>query len=367
MSMGARERVLAAMNREEMDRPPVAVLSQSATVGMMESCGAAWPAAHYDPQLMATLGAAQADIFGFECVRAPFGITAEAERLGVQVTPATPSKQPIVIGNPFKFDAMLSEFADTSVLMSPEEFLSGGRPAVVVEATSMLAKSHGETHAVVAGNTGTLTLAGMLLNTENLVFGMIMAPDEVQKWLNAVYPFVDRYTDALHDAGADIIQCSEPVCSGDWMSKDNFEPLCGRYVWMTHAPDPAHGRYTELHVCGNSTPVLRGMADTGVSAISISDAVSVKEAVSTVGDRVAVIGNVSVVDVLLRGTQESVAAAAGDAVYHKANIIAPGCGLHPETPNENLRAMVDSVVKGTGLKAFLERLEGRPQSSRACL
>ena len=72
MSMTPRERVLAAMKQEKLDRPPVAVFTQSATVGEMENCGAAWPEAHSDAKLMAKLGAAQATYFGFEAVRSSF-------------------------------------------------------------------------------------------------------------------------------------------------------------------------------------------------------------------------------------------------------------------------------------------------------
>ena len=85
MTMTPRDRVLAAMKKEKLDRPPVAIFTQSATIGQMDKVGAAWPEAHKSAELMAKLGAAQADIYGFECCRAPFCLTAEAERLGCVV------------------------------------------------------------------------------------------------------------------------------------------------------------------------------------------------------------------------------------------------------------------------------------------
>ncbi|MBQ2762161.1 MAG: hypothetical protein IJF47_00395, partial [Candidatus Methanomethylophilaceae archaeon] len=85
--MTPKERVLAAMRKEELDRPPVAVFTQSATIGQMDATGVAWPEAHSDAKMMAKLGAAQATVFGFEAVRSSFCLTAEAERLGCMVDP----------------------------------------------------------------------------------------------------------------------------------------------------------------------------------------------------------------------------------------------------------------------------------------
>ncbi len=145
MSMTPRDRVLAAMKKESLDRPPVAIFTQSATLGQMEKTGAAWPEAHKDAELMAKLGAAQADMFGFECVRAPFCLTAEAERLGATVQVEKKDAAPMIKAHPYHFDPMTSEYDDPATLMSPEEFLSGGRPAVAIKAMELLAKSHGET------------------------------------------------------------------------------------------------------------------------------------------------------------------------------------------------------------------------------
>ena len=130
MSMTPRERVLAAMKKESLDRPPAAIFTQSATLAQMDACGAAWPEAHKSAELMAKLGAAQADYDGFECVRAPFCLTAETERLGATVAVDKRDANPMVKKHPFKFDPMTGEYDDpASVLMSPEEFLQGGRPA----------------------------------------------------------------------------------------------------------------------------------------------------------------------------------------------------------------------------------------------
>lgn len=340
MSMTPRERVLAAMKQEKLDRPPVAVFTQSATVGEMENCGAAWPEAHSDAKLMAKLGAAQATYFGFEAVRSSFCLTAEAERLGCVVDPGKINSTPMIKKHPFKFDAM-EDVYDEPNLLDPEEFLKGGRPAVILEATKLLKEQYGNEYAVIGGNTGPFTLAGHMVSTENLVFGIMMNPEMVVKWIDAVNPIVKAYTQALADAGADIIQMSEPSSSTDLLSPDMFTEYSGRYVKESLAS--VKGADSVLHICGDTSEIIPLMADTGVTGISVEEKVDSAEAVRIAAGRVACVGNVGVVNPLLQGTPEDCAAAGKRIAEAGFNIISPGCGLSALIKDENLFALVKSI------------------------
>ncbi len=340
MSMTPRERVLAAMKQEKLDRPPVAVFTQSATVGEMENCGAAWPEAHSDAKLMAKLGAAQATYFGFEAVRSSFCLTAEAERLGCVVDPGKINSTPMIKKHPFKFDAM-EDVYDEPNLLDPEEFLKGGRPAVILEATKLLKEQYGNEYAVIGGNTGPFTLAGHMVSTENLVFGIMMDPDMVVKWIDAVNPIVKAYTQALADAGADIIQMSEPSSSTDLLSPDMFTEYSGRYVKESLAS--VKGADSVLHICGDTSEIIPLMADTGVTGISVEEKVDSADAVRIAAGRVACVGNVGVVNPLLQGTPEDCAAAGKRIAEAGFNIISPGCGLSALIKDENLFALVKAI------------------------
>ena len=331
MTMTPKERVLAAMKQESLDRPPVAIFTQSATLGQMEKTGAAWPEAHKNAELMAKLGAAQADMFGFECCRAPFCLTAESERLGATVQVEKKDAAPMIKAHPFKFDPMTSEYDDPANLMSPEEFVQGGRPAVAIQAIELLAKSHGENYAIVAGNTGPFTLTGNLVNTENLVFGMMMCPEEVDKWVDAVNPIVTAYTHALMDAGADVVQCSEPSGSTDMLAPDMFDEAAGHHVKT--ALKPKDGKYTVLHICG----------DTGVTGISIEEKVDPFKAVEKIGGKTVLVGNVGSVRPLFQGTVEETIEGTKKSVDAGFNVISSGCGIAVATPDANMEAMVKTV------------------------
>lgn len=340
MSMTPRERVLAALKMEKLDRPPVAVFTQSATIGQMEATGASWPEAHSDPKLMAKLGCAQADVLGFEAVRAPFCLTAEAERLGCKVDPGRNDRTPMLKAHPFKFDPMGGEY-DVPDIMDPEEFLKGGRPKAVLEGIELMKKSHGKDYAVIAGNTGPFTLAGHLVSTENLVFGILMAPEEVVKWLDAVNPICKAYSQALADAGADIIQMSEPSSSTDLLSPDMFDEYSGNYVKSSLAC--VKGADSILHICGDTAPIFDNMIRSGVTGLSIEEKVNPVEAVKKINGRVALVGNVGVVFPLLQGTPAECAEHGKIVADAGFNVVSPGCGLSALISNANLEALVKAV------------------------
>ena len=322
MSMTPRERVLAAMKKESLDRPPAAIFTQSATLSQMDACGAAWPEAHKSAELMAKLGAAQADYDGFECVRAPFCLTAETERLGATV-------------------AVDKRDANPMVKMSPEEFLQGGRPAEAIKAMGLLKKSHGEKYAVVAGNTGPFTLTGNLVSAESIVFGMMMDPDQVAKWVAAVNPIVKAYTNALLDAGADVVQCSEPSASVDMLAPDMFETASGQYVRESLAP--GQDRYTVLHICGDTTQILEPMVAAKTTGISIEEKVDSFKAVEMVGKKTVLVGNVGSVRPLFQGTPEEVVPAVKHSMDAGFDVISSGCGIAVATPDANMKIFAKTV------------------------
>ena len=341
MAMSPRERVLAALKKESLDRPPVAVFTQSATVAQMDAVGAAWPEAHKNADLMAKLAAAQADYNGSEGVRAGFCLTAEAEALGATVAVDKKDAAPMIKGHNLHFDCMGGEYSDLSTLIAPEDFIKTGRPAVVIESVKKLVKSHGENYPVVAGNTGVITLAGQLVSAENVIFGILMAPDKVHEWLEFFTPYVRTYTEALWEAGADAVQCSEPTGSTDMLAPDMFNDFVGQYI--NRALAPKADKYSILHICGNTEPILEMMVGTGVTGISIEEKVDPKVACSRVGGKTVLVGNVGSVMPLFQGTPEQVKEGALASANAGFNIISSGCGIAPGTPNENFNAMVQAI------------------------
>lgn len=102
---------------------------------------------------------------------------------------------------------------------------------------------------------------------------------------------------------------------------------------------------TVLHICGNTTDILKEMAATGAEGLSLDTVVKFEEEIDSVSDSV-LIGNVDPVRVMLDGTPEKVYENTLDVRKkmkgHEDFILSTGCDLSPKTPHENIRAFVEA-------------------------
>lgn len=97
-----KERLYRALRKQPVDRMPAVCFTQTGTVEQMEASGAFWPEAHADAEKMAKLAEAGHTVIGFEAVRVPFDITAEAELFGCGIKAGDLKQQPSVIKHSVK-------------------------------------------------------------------------------------------------------------------------------------------------------------------------------------------------------------------------------------------------------------------------
>jgi [methyl-Co(III) methanol-specific corrinoid protein]:coenzyme M methyltransferase len=96
-----------------------------------------------------------------------------------------------------------------------------------------------------------------------------------------------------------------------------------------------------LHICGDVSPILEMMADCHFVSISIEEKVKdLKGAKAKVAGKVTICGNVSSPFTLLAGDEAKVKADSRKALEDGVDVLAPGCGIAPDTKCSNLRAMV---------------------------
>ncbi len=83
--MTSRERVLAALRGEPVDRTPVVNPTSIATVELMDLVDAPFPDANREPELMARLAARGHTELGFDTVMPVFSIIQESSALGCKI------------------------------------------------------------------------------------------------------------------------------------------------------------------------------------------------------------------------------------------------------------------------------------------
>src|SRR6185436_13968269 len=80
--MNSRQRVLAALRREPVDRTPVVAPTSVATVELMDLVDAPFPDANRVPELMARLAATSYTELGFDSIMPVFSIVQESSAIG---------------------------------------------------------------------------------------------------------------------------------------------------------------------------------------------------------------------------------------------------------------------------------------------
>ena len=175
-------------------------------------------------------------------------------------------------------------------------------------------------------------------------------PDFVHAVLDMQAEAVIQRAEKLLSADIDALYIGDPSASGSLFSPQHFE----RFFLPAYQKFCRHfgGRNVliYIHICGNANPILEMMADTGAHVVEPLDplgGVSVADAKRRIGDRVALMGGVDTLT-LLSGTPGQVQAEAirkcregGPYGY----VLAAGDMVPPETPLENLRAMVEVATK----------------------
>lgn len=326
-----RERFEKALKGETLDIMPVCSVTQTGTVELMEMTDAYWPQAHYNADKMAALALAGYEIAGFENVRCPFDITVLAETLGCTVDEGSIDIQPYITDFPCK------KKKDVKNISVPDSLLESRRTSVVLDAVEILNEKVGETVPVVAGVVGPAGLASMLAGMENYLRWFVTNPDVVEELMGVLIDACIEYANGLLERGAHAITLIDSEAGPDIISPQMFETsvfsLYKKFCRKVKG-------FKVLHMCGDATAVLDPLADAGFDGISIEEKVDVSFAKRIIGDRVRLIGNVSPSDTLLIKGTEAVLIEATACLEDGIDILAPGCGLAPHTPLENIKALV---------------------------
>jgi [methyl-Co(III) methylamine-specific corrinoid protein]:coenzyme M methyltransferase len=312
---------------------PAVSFTQTGTVEQMEACGAFWPEANEDARKMAALAEAGHTVVGFEAVRVPFDITAEAEFFGCKIKPGTREQQPSVVGH------VVKDAADIEKLKGYE--LNHGRISVVCDAIKILADKYGKELPIMGSMIGPFSLA-QHLNGDDWFMNIFTDEAFGQALIDFTTDFNTAYAKKMVENGADTMVIIDPTASAQLIGAQFYEkfvvPYHRRIVNAMRELNVA----TVLHICGDTTQGLALMEVCGVDAISVDQSVNVATAMDKV-DRAIIIGNLDPVNVLWNRTPEIVRQKSKEVLDAGVPILAPGCGIVSKTPTENLRAMVEMI------------------------
>jgi len=329
--MDQRERLLRTLDREEVDRAPCASPLQTGTVALMELSGAHWPAANEDPQLMTELALAAHRYARLEAVRVPFDVTVDASAFGAVTDRGRSDRQPLILGP-------LLDGPDDRIETLPDPDLDGRAP-VLLSSVQMLAK-RGIAAPVVCGVVGPFMLACQLRGLEAALFDIVLEPSRMRGLLETTTAWGSAFSTRAIEAGADIIAIVDATSTGSILGAAQYAEHAQPFQTDIVRRIGGCGARAVLHICGDTSENLKGMAGTGANGISLDQCMDMAMARRRLGAGTALMGNVDPVGTLWLGGPEEVRRSVTRCLADGVDVVAPGCGLAPHTPLENVRAMV---------------------------
>jgi len=330
--MNTKDELVKIFDDKGGDTYPPAIFTQTGTVEQMKACGSSWPEANFDAQKMATLALETPKTFGFATVRVPYCITVDASAFGCDVDPGTESRQPSVKGSRFRGEGYFEDVPGD--LITPQEFLESPRVTTVLEAGKILSKH--EDLFLVSGMNGPMACINNLLGMENVLMTLMMEPEKVTAWLEAVTPHLNAYAAALSEVSDDVMIIEE--ASSELTPSDYFDMVFTPYLSQVIKSAKTSSFCTE-HTCGSTLEVAEKLAGLGMDGISLEVSSDPQTYMDLVHGQTLMLGYVNPVNTLMQKGPADVIAEAKKSAEYGYQIVTPECGVPPQTPNENLMAL----------------------------
>jgi MtaA/CmuA family methyltransferase len=242
---------------------------------------------------------------------------------------------------------LLAEPGDLRLLRHPDPS-AGQRMSDRLEAVRLFRQRAGGEVPIMGWVEGALAEAADLRGVGALLTDLYDRPEWVRDLLEICAEVAIGFAKAQVAAGADIIGLGDAIASQ--VSPKAYRQFALSYEQRIFAAVHEMGALARLHICGNTTRILTGMAESGADIIDVDWMVDMRTAAGVFGDRAAICGNADPVTVMLRGTPEQVRQVTLDclAAGGPRSISAAGCEIPDGTPHANLLAQARALADYDG-------------------
>lgn len=337
LTLTPRERVLNLFAGKEVDRPACYSGMGNVTTVALEEIGCKFQDLHGDAQKMAKAGASSYHLFGYESAVIPFDLCVEAEALGCAMNPYDNVEQLLY---PTIKEKTIHTEEEITTFPIPEDFLERGRINVICEAIRLLKKDIGQDVAIGTYLLGPFTLAGQLMDLNDLFKLSFKKPDKINQMLDRLADVQIAIGRKFYEAGADYITVREMGATTDILSPRAFNKVIAPHLKKIFAGLPGNN---VLHICGGTNSVIGNMNKCGAAAMSLEFKNDMAKTRAEIGPDSLIFGQVDAYNVLVTGTPEDVVKGVLASLDAGVDAVWPGCDIWPTAPLENLKAMVETV------------------------
>lgn len=245
-------------------------------------------------------------------------------------------------------EPLIKTAADIDRIPAPDPSLQGRWP-LMLEAMSRIRVGVGpDVFLVGCFDQYPFSLACAVMGIERIMLSVTDDPPMIRALLERCAEYTIAYGVALAEAGADMLSggASPAALLGPRLYREVALPFERQVIatlkTRTRLP-------VSLHMCGNATPILADMADSGADVLELDHRTDLREACRILPRHIAVWGNLDPVGVLAQGSPQDVVCAAKNfvetlsAAGHHRFVLSSGCTLAVETPEENLHALINAA------------------------
>ncbi|MFN7931787.1 MAG: MtaA/CmuA family methyltransferase [Bryobacteraceae bacterium] len=330
--MNSRERVLAALRREPVDRTPVCNPTSVATVELMDLSDSYFPDANRDPERMARLAATSYTELGFDSIMPVFSIIQESSALGCKIQweqkdnwPTVRMREPI--------------YTEPDDIRIPPDFLQHPDLQCVLNAIRLLRKEYGNEVAIIGKTMGPWSLGYHCFGVEPFLLMSLDDEGKTKLCLDRLKEVTIQFGLAQLEAGADALTLPDHA-TGDLVSGEYY----ARYLRDMHIefaerlPIPLI-----LHICGRTVDRMGYIAQTGMAAFHYDSKNDPAESMAIVKDKIALVGNINNPETLFSKGPEEVRREVYRNLDAGVNLVGPECAIPLQTTIENLKEIPKAV------------------------
>jgi uroporphyrinogen decarboxylase len=337
-SVTSFERVTAAIEGREPDRVPVIPQITYATAQLT---GVSLVEALHSPEKTAEALLTGRQTIGYDAVYAgwesSFNLLAEAMGCTMRYPEGdVPRVVKRIVKKPDDIDKL--------AIPDPS---STGRLPIHMRTVELIKSEVGGAIPVFAYVPGPFTLAGQLCDVDQLLRMTVKDPGFIDALVEITTAASVRYAEANVDAGVDVVVVADPTASPSLISPKAFNRFAAPGIRTIFEAATGRGAVVSLHICGQSTPLLEPMCETGAQILELDHMVDLAKAKAQIGNRVCLQGNIDPAGALLTGTPDAVAQAARRCIDQAGAgggfILSSGCEIPPRAPIANVRAMVQAA------------------------
>lgn len=231
--------------------------------------------------------------------------------------------------------------ADKSRLagLKPPDPTGGGRMHDRVKAAALFREKVGGQLAIEGWIEGPCAEAADLRGINALMLDFYDDPPFVTDLFEFIVHMELAFAKAQIEAGVDIVGMGDAAAS--LIGPRFYEQYV--FDYEKRLVDGIHqlGGKVRLHICGNTSRIVGKMGQLGCDLVDIDFLVPLADTRAAMGPDTVLAGNIDPVRVLRDGTPQSITAAVA-ACHQQAGaryIVAAGCEVPRDTPEDNLRAM----------------------------